>query len=155
MGERGIFSYKKHDGSQFWRGLMAVREEVMRSLIYKVGNEKKIRFWHETWVGECPLKIRFQEIFVICNQKEWSVFNVTRDGGINLTFKRNFGNEEEQECEDLQMLLGGVVLSQEPDSVKWCLEKSGEFSTSSLYNAITFPGVNNKWMSNIWAAQLP
>jgi hypothetical protein len=25
LGERGIFSYKKHDGSQFWRGLMAVR----------------------------------------------------------------------------------------------------------------------------------
>jgi hypothetical protein len=75
--------------------------------------------------------------------------------GINLTFRRNFGNEEAQEWEDLQMLLGGVVLSQEPDSVKWCLEKSGEFLTSSLYNAITFPGVNNKWMSNIWAAHLP
>jgi hypothetical protein len=54
LGERGIFSYKKHDGSQFWRGLMAVRGEVMRNLVYLVGNEKKIRFWHETWLGGAP-----------------------------------------------------------------------------------------------------
>jgi hypothetical protein len=45
---------------------------------------------------ECPLKIRFQELFVICNQKEWSVFKVMRDvGGRKLTFRRNFGNVEE------------------------------------------------------------
>jgi hypothetical protein len=129
LGERGIFSYKKHDGSQFWRGLMAVREDVMRNLIYRVGNGKRVRFWHEAWLGDCPLKIRFQEIFVICNQKEWSVFKVLRDRGINLTFRRNFGVVEEQEWEDLQILLEGTCLSQEPDSVKWCLEKSGEFST--------------------------
>jgi hypothetical protein len=30
------------------------------------------------------------------------VFKVIRDGGINLTFRRNFGNEEAQEWEDLQ-----------------------------------------------------
>jgi hypothetical protein len=83
------------------------------------------------------------------------VFKVLRDGGIKLTFRRNFGNVEDQEWEDLQMLLVGVVLSPEPDSAKWCLEKSGEFSTSSLYNALTFPGMDNKWMSNIWAACLP
>jgi hypothetical protein len=68
------------------------------------------------------------------------VFKVLRDGGINLTFRRNFGNVEDQEWENLQMLLVGVILSQELDSVKWCLEKSGEFLTSSLYNALTFPG---------------
>jgi hypothetical protein len=74
---------------------MVVREEVMRNLVYMVGNGKKIRFWHETWLGECPLKIRLQELFVICNQKEWSVFKVMRDEGIKLTFRRNFGNVEE------------------------------------------------------------
>jgi hypothetical protein len=83
------------------------------------------------------------------------VSKVLRDGGINLTFRRNFGDVEDQEWEDLQMLLEGVVLSQETDSAKWCLEKSGEFSTSSLYNALTFPGMDNKWMRNIWAACLP
>jgi hypothetical protein len=40
------------------------------------------------------LKIRFQKLFVICNQTEWSVFKVMRDGGIKLTFRRNFGNVE-------------------------------------------------------------
>jgi hypothetical protein len=53
LGERGIFSYKKHDGSQFWRGLMAVRgggNEEFGIFGWEWG---KIRFWHETWLGEC------------------------------------------------------------------------------------------------------
>lgn len=39
--------------------------------------------------------------------------------------------------------------------MKWCLEKTGVFTTSSLYNALTFPGMQNKWMISIWTAALP
>jgi hypothetical protein len=53
------------------------------------------------------------------------------------------------------MLLERVSLSQEPDLARWCLEKSGDLSTSSLYNSLTFPGVPNGWMISIWTAKLP
>jgi hypothetical protein len=33
-------------------------------------------------------------------------------------------------------------------------EKSGDFSTASLYKELTFPGIENKWMWNIWKASL-
>jgi hypothetical protein len=46
LGEKGVFDYKKYDGSQFWKGLMAVRGDVARGMIYEVGNGKKTRFWH-------------------------------------------------------------------------------------------------------------
>jgi hypothetical protein len=49
----------------------------------------------------------------------------------------------------------GVNLSQEPDTVRWCLEKSGVFTTSSLYHALTFLGVPNRWMIGIWTANIP
>jgi hypothetical protein len=41
LGEKGVFRHKKHDGSQFWKGLMAVREDVARGVVYEVGKGKK------------------------------------------------------------------------------------------------------------------
>jgi hypothetical protein len=74
---------------------------------------------------------------------------------MNLTFRRNFGDREEREWGDLTAMLEGVTLSQEPDTVIWILEKNKEFSTSSLYKELTFPGMVNKWMMNVWRAELP
>jgi hypothetical protein len=74
---------------------------------------------------------------------------------VNLTFRRNFGEVEENEWENLLMLMEVVSLSQEPDTVRWCLERSSVFTTSALYNALTFPGVPNRWMISIWIAKIP
>jgi hypothetical protein len=52
-------------------------------------------------------------------------------------------------------VLENVNLSSEKDTVRWIFEKSGKFTTSSLYRELTFPGVNNRWMNNIWTAKLP
>jgi hypothetical protein len=80
---------------------------------------------------------------------------VLRNGGINLTFRRPFGGAEDVEWEELIKVVERVATSQQPDSVTWILEKSRNFSTSSLYKEITFPGMENKWMLNIWHAGLP
>jgi hypothetical protein len=94
-------------------------------------------------------------LFEICNQREWSVAKVLRNGSLNLTSRRNFGDREEREWDDLTFMIERVTLSQEIDTVIWTLEKNKEFSTSSLYKAITFPGMVNKWMMNVWRAKLP
>jgi hypothetical protein len=83
------------------------------------------------------------------------VAKVLRDERINLTFRRNFGDREEREWDELTLLTGGVSLSQESDFVIWTLEKNKEFSTSSLYKEMAFPGMINKWMMNVWRAKLP
>jgi hypothetical protein len=83
------------------------------------------------------------------------VYKVLRGGEINLTFRRTFGEKEKREWDELIALLEDVNLSQCPDSVRWCLEKSGNFSTSSLYKVLTYPGMENKWMTSIWGAGLP
>lgn len=41
------------------------------------------------------------------------------------------------------------------NSVSWALERSGDFTTVSLYRELTFPGVTNRWMMLIWEAKLP
>lgn len=94
-------------------------------------------------------------LFEICNQREWTIERVLRNGNINLTFKRGFGESEELEWEGLVELVERLNLLQQPDSVSSLFEKSKEFSTASLYKELTFPGVVNGWMMNIWRASLP
>ncbi|RCV24309.1 hypothetical protein SETIT_5G074300v2 [Setaria italica] len=135
--EKGFFSYHKQNGSQFWKGLLEARDSCARGLIYIIGNGKKARFWSDVWRGNCPLKIAFSELFEVCNQQEWSVFEVLQHGDINLTFRRNFGIREEIEWENLTNLIGNITLSETSDTVRWALEKSGDFSTPSLYTELT------------------
>jgi hypothetical protein len=104
---------------------------------------------------ENALILTYPGLFEICNQRECSVAKVLRNGDLNLTFRRSFGDREEREWNDLTIMLEAVTLSQESDTVIWILEKNKEFSTSSLYKEITFPGMVNKWMMNVWRAKLP
>jgi hypothetical protein len=80
---------------------------------------------------------------------------VLRNGSINLTFRRNFGESEQAEWENLGNVLEDVALNSERDIVRWIFEKSGKFTTSSLYRELTFPGMYSSWISNIWTAKLP
>jgi hypothetical protein len=155
LGENEIFSYKKKKGSQFWKGLMSVRDDIVRGMSYVIGDGKKSRFWRDVCIGNCALRVCFPRLFEICNQQEWTVHKVLRDGGLNLTFRRNFRPSHTAEWEDLVILVEEVNLLQTPDSVKWSIEKSGLFSTTSLYRELMFPGVVNKWMMCIWRAKLP
>jgi hypothetical protein len=155
LGEREIFSYKRNNGSQFWKGLMSVREDVVRGLTYILGDGKKIRFWLDVWMGSCALKVTFPRLFEICNQQEWSVSRVLRDGNLNMTFRRNFGAAQEVEWADLTTMMENTHLTLSLDTMRWVFEKSGQFSITSLYRELVFLGVVNKWMMSLWRARLP
>jgi hypothetical protein len=155
LGEKSIYSYKKKSGSQFWKGVLSIRDEVARGLVYIVGDGKKARFWLDVWLGNCALSVSFPNLFDICNQKEWSIFKTLNNENVNLTFKRSFDAVHSQEWLALSNLLEGTVLANLPDSIKWCLDKKGIYTTKSLYNEIFFPGFENRWMMCIWTAMIP
>jgi hypothetical protein len=66
LHERGFFGSNVRGRSQFWKGLHEAKHICQSGLKYVVGNGKKPRFWHEVWLGECPLRIRFNKLFMIC-----------------------------------------------------------------------------------------
>jgi hypothetical protein len=134
---------------------MSVREDVVRGLTYILGDGKKIRFWLDVWRDNCALKVTFPRLFEICNQQEWSVARVLRDGNLNLTFRRNFGAAQVVEWADLTAMMENISLTQTSDTMRWVFEKSGQFSTASLYRELVFPRVVNKWMMSLWRARLP
>jgi hypothetical protein len=90
-----------------------------------VGGGQKAIFWLDVWSGNCPLMITFPKIFAICNQQNWVVTRVLRNGSINLTFRRNFGESELTVWENLKSVLEDVALNSERDTVRWIFEKSG------------------------------
>jgi hypothetical protein len=134
---------------------MAIRNECARGLKYIVGNGKRTRFWLDTWAGECPLKITFPSIFTICNQQEWSIHRVLNLDHLNLTFRRNFGVIENQEYIELREMMSEIQLTNSQDSVRWILERAGNFTTSSLYNELTFTGFSDRWMQCLWKTKVP
>jgi hypothetical protein len=41
------------------------------------------------------------------------------------------------------------------DRMRWCLEKSGKYTTKSMYGALSHRGVVNIRMRKIWGSKLP
>jgi hypothetical protein len=79
-------------GSQFWRGLHKIKYTCQKGLKYVVGNGRKVRFWEDVWLGECPLKLRFNRLYEISREQKWVVAKVLERGEINLSFRRRLGN---------------------------------------------------------------
>jgi hypothetical protein len=78
------------------------------------------------------------------------------DQGLSeLTFRRNFGDRENQEFSELVDMMTGVHLTNSFDSARWILEKSGKFTSSSLYKELTFTGFSDRWMLSLWKTKVP
>jgi hypothetical protein len=112
------------------------------------------KFWHEVWRGDCPLKIMFNKLFMIYRQQNWAVARVLNGGVINLSFRRNFGNEELLEWEETERELKQVNLTDREDFVRWVLSANGQISTSSLYRLCSFSGVVHVRMEEVWKSML-
>jgi hypothetical protein len=101
-----------------------------------------------------PYVFLSQTILKFAIKKSGQVRNLNNDN-INLTFRRSFESSYEQEWADLSSLVEGTSLSNSPDSVKWCIDKKGNFTTASLSNELLFPSFENKWMMCVWKAKIP
>jgi hypothetical protein len=120
LKERGFFSVNLSGGSQFWRGLHDIKYTCQQGLRCIMGNGKKIRFWLDVWLGECSLKIRFSRLFDIFEEQIWEVKG--EGGGVNLAFRRRFGDRKILEWEEFKECLNTVQLSGQ-DTVCWALTK--------------------------------
>jgi hypothetical protein len=129
-----------------------IKYTCFQGLKYILGDGKKIRFWFDVWLGECPLKIRFNNLFEISREQKWMVSKVLEGGGgrINLSFRSRFGDRESLEWEELEECLSRVHLSEDKDNIWWALTKNGQFSVALLYKHCASSGVTNVRMEEMW-----
>lgn len=64
-----------------------------------MGDGDRTRFWEDVWLGTCPIRIKFYNLFRICNHQKVLVAEVLRNGEINLSFRRNFEELEIKQWE--------------------------------------------------------
>jgi hypothetical protein len=60
---KGFFSSNHEGASQFWKGLDEAKLYCQRGMKHILRDGKKIIFWQEVWLGECPLRIKYGRLF--------------------------------------------------------------------------------------------
>ena len=103
-----------------------------------VGDGAKIRFWEDTWFGSSPLSVQFWGLYTVCNENLATIQQVWDGVNLKLTFRRNFNQKMIQQWLDLEQIASSLHLSNDCDSFVWTYTANGVYSTSSLYNIISF-----------------
>lgn len=147
---KGIFQCNSDKGSQFWKGLLNIRRWMQLGSEWLLGDGSHIWFWYDIWHGTCPLKTIFPKIFEICNQQNITVSEVPTKGADYLTFRRSFGEIEVQQWQDLWEIIDEIELQNSPDILTWSLAANKQFTTKSLYEAISFRGIKDINMQRVW-----
>lgn len=147
MPAGGFFQSRAGDGSQFWKGLHKVKHMFRWGSQHKVGNGRVTSFWDDYWVGDTTLRLKYPNLYDICGSKCATVWDCY--DGSDWSITRSFGETELESWNSLLADLEQVtpdILGAE-DKVSWCLEKSGVFSTRSLYNFVTKLGYegSDRW----------
>jgi len=112
-------------------------------------------FWHDTWLGDCFLRIKFEQLYKFCRDPQVTVDRVLRDGFVHVEFRRSLNQQESREWARLVEFLAHVSLCKGRDQMSWVLEKSDSYSTRSLYKALTFGGIESCFLKDIWKARIP
>jgi len=132
LGHKSIFQIKNRQGSQFWRSLLDIREWYQKGRVMQVVSGQQTRFWHDTWLGEYPLKVTFPNLFKIVSYPDIDVCQAVRDGQWNILLRRQLHGTLSEEWSQLQELLSEVNLEEGRDRVGWAFEQSKKFTASSL-----------------------
>lgn len=138
LNDKSFCQSKQKGCSQYWQGLGKAREWYERGAKWILGNGRKVRFWHDVWMGECPLKILFPRLFRIIRNLDWSVADA-KEVDWQLDFRRRLANEEVAEWNDLREALDDIEVSGEEDKVSWALPPRG----SSIQNLYTGSSIQN------------
>lgn len=128
----------------------------------KIGDGKKVLFWHDAWLGASPLKNLFPRLSAISSSPNATIHSLGFWNGSNwawyLSWMRNLRIRDSLERVALQKMLDKVCLAlEEEDSFIWAPDKSGSFSVKSFSLELSKLAQPNHHDStiNIWKGLAP
>jgi hypothetical protein len=121
--------------SQFWSGLVKVKEIFYKFCKRIVVSGNKTRFWEDIWHGGKPLSEVFPRLFNLSMNHNVTVQRVVSSFGICLIFRRILWGDLAREWCKLLDIIHGTILQSGDDRVSWSLSDKG-FSVKSLYNKL-------------------
>jgi len=127
---------KKPWDSQFWSGLMKVKNDFLRWVSFKVHNGEQVRLWDDVWLGHTSFRERFPRLYNLVRRKHDTMQQVISSVPLNVSFRRNLIGRNLDDWQELVYLTSNVQITDSPDRCIWSLHKSGQFSVHSMYAAL-------------------
>jgi hypothetical protein len=121
---------------------------------FKVTNGANVLFWEDVWVGDTPLKVQYPKLYDYSREKQCTVQECWRGGVNGLWNLRSLSLDEVEQWVDLVDLIQQVQLNEMADEVKWNFEKSGAYTTKSMYKFLLHSGVFNMQMEKVWKSKM-
>jgi hypothetical protein len=69
LRNKSLAQCKPNGGSQFWQGIMKVRQKFKWGAKFIVNNGENTLFCEDVWIGEIPLKLSFPQLYEYSREK--------------------------------------------------------------------------------------
>ena len=79
---------KKRGDSQFWTGLMEVKDQFFARGRFLIHSGHQASFWEDLWMGDKPFKVTFPSLYNLVRNKGATVAHVLSTSPLNVTFRR-------------------------------------------------------------------
>jgi len=88
-------------GVGVWRAIRSFWPLLAGNISFKVGNGRKILFWHDNWLGHGPLKVLLPNFYTIATLPDINLESAKGVHGWNITFRRLLHDWELERVVDL------------------------------------------------------
>jgi hypothetical protein len=149
-------------GCSLWKGIFLGWDLFNQQVELVAGLGNRIRFWHDKWCGDAPLKALFPSLFACSTSQSASIDSCLLSSGVgegrswNITFLRDFNDWEVDEVlAFFTFIYSKIPAGVNPDSMRWTLCQHGEFDVKSFYHALDVKiDIKFPWKA-IWRAKAP
>jgi hypothetical protein len=155
LGNKSLTQVRKKPGdSQFWSGLMEIKDQFISMGNFKVQDGSQIRFWEDKWLGVNTLKDQYPNLYNIVRKKSVTIADVFSTRPLNVSFRRNLVAANLQSWRHLVLRIANIHLNKHPDVFRWTIRSDGKFSVSSMYQSLLDSDIipHN---SHLWKIRVP
>lgn len=122
---------------------------------YQIGTGQSVQFWLDTWHSKCHLSIVYPHVFALCTNPSLSVQEVIASKGAVVRFRRSLHGILLADWHEIIAIKHSYTLTSDPDSLLWRWDSKYQFTTASLYNFLSFRGVQDPYALMWWDIIVP
>jgi hypothetical protein len=97
--------------SQFWAGLINVKDEFLSMDRFDLGDGSQVRFWEDSRITPHPIKTIFSTLYNIVRKKSASVRSVLSMTPLNVAFRRSLMEVNLQAWHNVMTMIADVLLT--------------------------------------------